>query len=98
MRALAIALLAACLVIASCGDGDGDETTRSTVTADQFEQIPLGVAEGEIRYELGHPVEVRDADGRSCLDYPESKGDGIGRPRMFRFCFRNGELVAKAAY
>ncbi len=96
--ATAIALLAlATAGLSSCGD-DGANGARSGVTADQFEQIPSGVAEDEVRYELGEPAAVREVDGDSCLEYPESRGDGLGRPRTFRFCFRAGRLVAKQAY
>ena len=86
------------LAFGGCGGTDGGSTDGSPVTADQFSQIPLGVALGEIRYELGEPAAERRDDGRDCLDYPESRGDGIGRSRIFRLCFREGILVAKNAY
>jgi hypothetical protein len=88
----------AALAIAACGSGDGDRAGGSPVSRDRFEEIPRGAAKGEVRYDLGTPAAVREEDGASCLEYRESEGDGIGRPGMFRFCFRDGVLVAKEAY
>jgi hypothetical protein len=95
---LAVAVLVAGLLVASCADGDRGEGSGSAVSADQFRQVPRGAAEGEIRYELGQPAAEHDVDGSHCLEYRESEGDGIGRPRMFRFCFRGGVLSVKRAY
>jgi outer membrane protein assembly factor BamE (lipoprotein component of BamABCDE complex) len=95
VAALTVALA---LALAGCGDTQGDAGGGSAVTADQFRQIPTGVAEGEIRYELGEPAAERQEGGEDCLDYHESKGEGIARPRMFRFCFRDGTLVRKSAF
>jgi len=91
-------VLAVAVAVVGCGATDGATAGGSAVTADQFRQIPTGVAEGEIRYELGKPAAERQEDGEDCLDYRESEGEGIARPRMFRFCFRDGTLVRKSAF
>jgi hypothetical protein len=98
LATFAAVLAIAGLPLASCGDDDSTDGGHTGVTADQFEQIPSGAAEGEIRYELGEPAAEREIDDDLCLEYPESKGSGLGRPRTFRFCFRDGMLVAKKAY
>jgi outer membrane protein assembly factor BamE (lipoprotein component of BamABCDE complex) len=93
-----VAVTVVAVALVGCGGTDGATAGGSPVTADQFRQIPTGVAEDEIRYELGDPAAERQGDGQRCLDYPESKGEGIARSRMFRFCFRDGTLVRKSAF
>ena len=102
--AAAAAVLASILLLGGCAalvvwgiDQAEDEIDESAITRQQFDAIPPGATEAEVRLRLGAPLSEDSYSGPrlDCIYYAQ-KGEGLLGVDDFEFCFRNGVLVSKS--
>lgn len=102
-------LIVGCVAVIGAGVDSADkEQKKRGITLGQFKAQKAGVAESDVRAELGKPDDaqqfedagvkgIADPSKSSCIYYPE-KGKGIGDGRSFQLCFTNGKLDSKNVY